>query len=270
MPSTKEDRSFYEAKWSRTDHSAGSIRNLLVRKERFFVRRLVGRRGRVLDLGCGGGWRLYTTVGPVIGVDLSHASLVGASRIYQGGVLADLTSLPFREGSFDVVASSDVLGHVRREDKDDVLAEIFRVLKPCGQTIHYVEADGDDPMMRFAKRYPALYERYVVAPEGHIGLETPVEIAARFRRAGFQPVVELPSYRGLTYLSRQVQYFDNEYATHSVAIKLIVATCKAIATVPLGEMAANLLLSMLIEVGDRVLPARWAGGMLVCYTKPNI
>ena len=267
MPSTLDDRLFYEGKWSRPDLSAGSLRNYIVRKERFFVRRLSLRRGRVLDLGCGGGWRLYTRAGPVIGVDLSYGSLLSAGRIYAGAALADLSALPFAAGSFDVVVSSDVLGHVPAADKDAVLGEIHRVLKPGGITLHYVEADGDDPLMRFAKRYPELYRRHVIAPEGHVGLEAPAAITARFRRLGFRALAEIPAYRGLTYVRRFVQYFDNEYAGKARAVRLLVGLCKLLARMHLVELASNLLLSLLMEIGDRVLPERWAGGVLVCYEK---
>jgi SAM-dependent methyltransferase len=267
MPSNAEERSFYEAKWAKSDFSAGSLRNYLVRKERFFVRHLSGKRGRVLDLGCGGGWALYTRVGPVVGADLSHSSLLRASRVYQGAVLADLSALPFESASFDFVVSSDVLGHVDHWDKDVVLNEIWRVLKPAGRTIHYVEADGDDPLMRFAKRYPDLYHRYMIKLEGHIGLETASDIAARFRRLGFRPIAEVPAYRGLTYVGRLVQYFDNEYASKSRAIRLVASLAKLLTRSRVLELASNLMLSVMIEIGDRVLPERWAGGMLVCYEK---
>lgn len=267
MPSTADDRSFYEGKWSQPDLSAGSLRNYIVRKERFFVRGLSRRRGRVLDLGCGGGWRFYTRAGPVIGVDLSHGSLLSAAGIYEGAVLADLSTLPFAAESFDVVVSSDVLGHVPAADKDTVLAEIRRVLRPGGLTLHYVEADGDDPLMRFAKRYPELYQRHVIAPEGHIGLEPTGAVTARFRRLGFRAVAEIPAYRGLTYVRRFVQYFDNEYAGEAWVVGLLVGLCKLLTKARMVELASNLVLSLLIEIGDRVLPQRWAGGVLVCYEK---
>lgn len=267
MPSTQEDRSFYEAKWVLSDLSTGTLRNFLVRKERFFLRQLARRRGRVLDLGCGGGWALYSHVGPVVGVDLSHSSLRNAARLYQGAVLADLSALPFADGSFDLVVSTDVLGHVSIADKDVVLAEVRRVLRPGGCTMHYVETDGDDPLMRFAKRFPELYQRHIVGPEGHIGLEAPAAVFGRFRRLGFRPVAELPAYRGFTYVGRLVQYFDNEYARLAWPVRALVAVAKVLTRTPVVESAANLVLSLLIELGDRLLPQHWAGGALICYEK---
>jgi SAM-dependent methyltransferase len=228
---------------------------------------LAGKHGLVLDMGCGGGWAVYAKVGPVVGVDLSLPSLVSARSIYQHAVVADLGSLPFAGCSFDFVVSSDVLGHVPFADKGAVVAEIHRVLKPGGLTAHYVEADGNDPLMRFAKRYPDLYQKYVVEPEGHIGLEPAEAVARRFRNVGFKPIAEIPAYRGLSYLSRYVQYFDNEYLEYSRRIRAIVTICKLLQRVKFVDAAVNILLSGLIEVGDRVLPASWAGGVLVLYQK---
>jgi SAM-dependent methyltransferase len=261
------ERDFYEGKWAQPDLSAGSLRNLLVKKERFFVGQLRGRRGRVLDLGCGGGWRLFTTVGPVLGVDLSRSSLRAARVIYAGGAQADLAGLPFAEGAFDFVVSSDVLGHVPLERKDAVLAEIRRVLRPGGRTLHYVEAEGQDPLLTWARRDPALYLRHVVAPEGHVGMETASRTFARFRRAGFRPLAEVAAYRGLMYVGRVVQLFDNEYAARSRRLRVLVALCRALNAVGPVALAANLAVSAALEVGDRLLPLDWAGGVMVCYER---
>ncbi len=261
------ERDFYEGKWAQPDLSAGSLRNFLVKKERFFVRQLQGRQGRVLDLGCGGGWRLFTTVGPVLGVDLSRSSLRAALALYAGGAQADLAALPFADGAFDFVVSSDVLGHVPLERKDAVLAEIRRVLRPGGRTLHYVEAEGQDPLMAWARRDPALYERHVVAPEGHVGMEPASHTFARFRRAGFRPLAEVAAYRGLIYVGRVAQLFDNEYAARSRRLRALVGLCKALSALAPLALAANLVVSAALEVGDRLLPLDWAGGVMVCYER---
>jgi SAM-dependent methyltransferase len=259
------DAAFYEGRWASPDLSAGSLRNFLVKKERFFVQELKGRKGRVLDLGCGGGWRLYTLVGPVVGVDLSHGSLKAAKGLYADVVQSSLDRLPFASGSFDFVVSSDVLGHVRHEDKDAVLAEVRRVLRPGGRTLHYVEAEGQDPLMRWARTQPELYQRHVVAPEGHVGMETASATIARFRRAGFRPVRELAAYKGLLYVGRVVQLFDNEYAAASPGLRALVRLCRTLRALGPLEMAANLVVSGAMEVADRFLPLDWAGGVMVSY-----
>lgn len=258
---------FYEGRWAQADLSAGSARNWLVRKERFFLRRLRGQRGRVLDLGCGGGWRLFCRLGPVMGVDLSLTSVRAAATIYPQVAVADLSRLPFPEASFDFVVSLDLLGHIPLQDKDAVLGEIFRVLRPGGRTLHYIEALGDDPLTRFERRYPELYQRHIIEPEGHIGLEPPSAVFARFRRMGFRPVRELSVYRMLLYVSRVIQHLDNEYQTKAWWARASVALGRFLGRWRPVEAAANVGVSALMELGDRLFPAHWAGGVLVEYLR---
>jgi SAM-dependent methyltransferase len=267
VPCFGQTDDFYEGRWVAPDLSSGSIRNLLVKKERFFWRWLRNRRGSLLDLGCGGGWRLYTRTGPVAGVDVSISSLQSAKTIYQQVAQSSLERLPFPDESFDFVVSSDVLGHVALPDKDRVLQEIRRVLRPGGLTLHYVEAEGNDPLMRFAQRYPQQYQRYIIEPEGHIGLESAGQIFDRFRRLSFQPLEERAVYRGPLYVGRVAQYFDNEYRRKSRRINVLVAVSKLIMRAKWLEMAANLGITGLLELTDRICPPSWAGGALVCYRK---
>jgi SAM-dependent methyltransferase len=265
-PQTSRD--FYEGRWTSTDRSSGSLRNLLVKKERFFIRQLRGTRGTVLDLGCGGGWSFFARLGKVAGLDLSHESLYSAGNIYALPAQASATALPFADESFDYVVSLDFLGHVPLQEKDVVLAEINRVLRPGAATLHYIETLSDDPLNAFARRYPELYERYLIAPEGHVGIEPPAETFARFRVRGFEPMREVAAYKGLVYVERFIQYFDNEYREKSALLRLIVALLRPIAQVKPLALAANLAITGAFELFDRLLPQSWAGGVLVSYVKP--
>lgn len=258
---------FYEGRWAHTDRSAGSLRNWLVKKERFFLNRLDGQRGRVLDLGCGGGWGLFSKVGPVVGLDVSRAAAMAARQVYDFTLVAGLAQLPFAAESFDFVVSVDVLGHVPLEDKDRVLGEIYRVLKPGGRTLHYIEAQAADPLTVLEERWPHLYRQYILEPEGHIGVETPWQTIRRFRQQGFRPVSEEPCYKLFLYPSRVVQYFDNEYSQASRLLGGLVRASKLLTRFRAVELAANVMLSLLIELGDKVMPPHWAGGILVEYEK---
>lgn len=272
-PETVFDRprhEFYEGRWAEPDHSAGSLRNWLVKKERFFLRRLPsGGRARVLDLGCGGGWALFARAGRTIGVDLSLGSLRNALTVYQGAAACDLTRLPWRDGAFDLVVSSDVLGHIPPEGKHEVIAEVYRVLRPGGRTLHYIETEGDDPLTRFAKADADLYRRRVIGPEGHEGIELPQATCERFRAAGFVPVVEWPVYRLLMYPQRMVQLYDNEYARRSRLLGGCVALCKAATAIGPLAAASALAAAVALEVTDRLLPPSWGSGLLVEYRKPG-
>ena len=69
---------------------------------------------RVLDFGCGPG----------------TISMGLASAVEPGELHGDVTSLPFDDGYFDVAHCHAVLMHV--PDTQATLAEVKRVLKPCG------------------------------------------------------------------------------------------------------------------------------------------
>lgn len=97
----------------------------------------------VLDLGCGiGGISLHLIRGhgaaAVLGVDVEEPVI---ARATEGAAAAGLSAiarfrriapgpLPFADGAFDLVFSKDAMVHVA--DKESLLAEVFRVLRPGG------------------------------------------------------------------------------------------------------------------------------------------
>ena len=97
---------------------------------------------KVLEIGCGTGTDLlqFLAAGAnAFGIDLSNRSVDLAKerlRLFgfdRGRVLvADAESLPFPDGSFDLVYSWGVLHHT--PDITKALDEIYRVLRPGGQT----------------------------------------------------------------------------------------------------------------------------------------
>jgi cyclopropane fatty-acyl-phospholipid synthase-like methyltransferase len=139
---------------------------------------------RVLDLGCGAGMlALLKRKGVTLaGVDLSSECALAARRNgYDTASRADLTQLPFADASFDYVVSLDVIGHVGFEEKDAVLAEIRRVLRPDGVTMHGIECI-DRRVQKSYEEMSADELRRFVAIDGHVGLEEEQEHAARFRK----------------------------------------------------------------------------------------
>jgi ubiquinone/menaquinone biosynthesis C-methylase UbiE len=102
---------------------------------------VVVRGARVLDVGCGTGIfaRLAAHVagasGRVVGIDSSAVSIDAARRIDATSnvqwVHDDMTSLPFDDGYFDVVACQYALH--RFEDRVRIIEEMRRVLGPGGR-----------------------------------------------------------------------------------------------------------------------------------------
>jgi len=113
-----------------------------VQREMIGLARLRGG-GRVLDVGCGTGNLLRATGKrhpdvELVGVDPDLKMLARAeSKTRRAGVKVRLDrgfaqELAFPDGSFDVVFSSLMLHHLDQAAKDEMLAEVRRVLRPDG------------------------------------------------------------------------------------------------------------------------------------------
>jgi len=138
----------------------------------------------VLDLGCGAGMLalLKRKNVSLTGVDLSTECALAAKRNgYDASFSASLSQLPFADNSFDYVVTLDVLGHVAFEEKDAVLTEIKRVLRPDGVTLHGIECTDQEGRRRFDEMNKEELRRFVEI-DGHVGLEEEQQHAERFRR----------------------------------------------------------------------------------------
>jgi 2-polyprenyl-3-methyl-5-hydroxy-6-metoxy-1,4-benzoquinol methylase len=121
---------------------------------------------RVLDLGCGWAYGTFwaRALGcTVAGVDLGMDQLRWARRALDRGDHLGLTNanakaLPFRDRSFDRAFSVEMMEHVFRPDREAVLAEIARVLKPGGRLSISTPnpASPIESVKRLAVRWPAL------------------------------------------------------------------------------------------------------------------
>jgi SAM-dependent methyltransferase len=106
-------------------------------KLRYLLDDLSSVKGRVLDVGCGGGsvTKAVKHARPdleVFGCDLSESALKIAGSNPEGVDFRQATAerLPFGDGELDFVWIFDVLEHV--DDPETVLREVARVLKPGG------------------------------------------------------------------------------------------------------------------------------------------
>ena len=119
----------------------------------------------VLDIGCGGGANIErllerAPLGRVCGLDYSPLS-VATSREHNREAIAagrceivegDSSSLPFDDGTFDLVTAFETVYYWNIEA---AFAEVARVLKPNGRFLICNEDDGRDPgSVEFAKLIP--------------------------------------------------------------------------------------------------------------------
>jgi len=106
-------------------------------KLRYLLSDLKSVRGKVLDVGCGGGSvaKAVKRERPdleVVGCDVSRSALAVAEASPEGVDfrVAEAEKLPFADGQFDFVWIFDVLEHVEKPEL--VLREVARVLRPGG------------------------------------------------------------------------------------------------------------------------------------------
>ena len=92
-----------------------------------------GRNISVLEIGCSNG-RYLTKLGQIVesedlvGVDIIACKTPESMHFVQ----ADALKLPFMDGSFDLVYSMGVLEHFKQVDRERLIEEQSRILRPGG------------------------------------------------------------------------------------------------------------------------------------------
>jgi arsenite methyltransferase len=128
----------------------------------------------ILDLGCGAGQDVYIAsqlVGPkgrVVGVDMTqeqldvaikhkgyHAERVGYDNVdFKLGYIERLSELGLQTASFDVIVSNCVIN--LSPDKESVLQEAFRLLKPGGE-LYFSDVYSDRRVPQHLREDPVLW-----------------------------------------------------------------------------------------------------------------
>ncbi len=172
------------------------------------------RGGRLLNAGCGHGadFLPFTTNFNLYGVDFA-AGMIAAAAKYAGKyrfppslAVADITALPFGDGSFDYAIAVAVYHHLPPEGRLTGLRELHRVLKPGGEAFLTVWNRGQfrfwgkprDLLIPWKQKNRTIQRYYHLFGYG--------EIAKLVRAAGFHPAAIFPEYRhrGFRFLSRNI------------------------------------------------------------------
>ncbi|HEX9234813.1 MAG TPA: methyltransferase domain-containing protein, partial [Actinomycetota bacterium] len=102
-------------------------------RERFrVIRGMVDGSTRILDIGCGSS-RIVQSLPQAVGMDMQIRKLRWLRAPGRHLVQGSLSQLPFSDGSFDAVISSEVIEHIPRDQVD--LSEMVRVLAPGGTLV---------------------------------------------------------------------------------------------------------------------------------------
>ncbi len=101
-----------------------------------------------------------------------------------------------------------MLGHIPAPTKDSAIAEMFRVLKPGGVTLHLIEIESAGWMACAARREPDAYREVWIDYADHHGLESADSIVAKFRRAGFEIEFARPFMPGIPSFGTIASHFS--------------------------------------------------------------
>jgi ubiquinone/menaquinone biosynthesis C-methylase UbiE len=146
-------------------------------------------RLRLLEVGCGTGRSSQIYRGLIathVGIDLSHEAVrVAAKRFPRSAWLrSNAAQLPFADESFDIVAFSSVLHHIKHYTS--ALKEAFRVLRPGGMIFAF-DPNLMHPAM-FLFRWPTspFYISTGVSPNERPLLRS--DLRRAFEETGFQNI----------------------------------------------------------------------------------
>ncbi len=179
------------------------------------LREVRGRRGRALEVGCGGGRFIRAIVrhSPSLeghGGDVS-AEAIAVARSAQDGVaytVSDLLHLPYADAQFDVALAFDVLEHLQEPGLG--LAEAYRTLKPGGVLHALVPCEGQPLTVYWLLGRPGNASDAKRRHSGHVQRFTHRELRLLLAERGFQLIKTTYSMHPLgqvrdflTYLSRE-------------------------------------------------------------------
>lgn len=163
---------------------------------------------RVLDIGCGTGTLLHDLLQAhpgleVTGIDPDPKALERTQRkLAAAGLEAHLSTasadaLPHADASFHRVFSSLMFHHLKPDQKAATLAEVLRVLRPCG-SLHLLDFGGS------GERRDGFFGR--TFHRQHIEENYRGAIVDQMDKAGFQDVREV-AHRHLLFGLGRLGYF---------------------------------------------------------------
>jgi SAM-dependent methyltransferase len=158
--------------------------------------------GRVLDVGCGGGWAVVQLAErfprtSVVGIDVEPYSVDLARRLIEERALSDRCEARLQsvdrlgeDGSYDVATSFLVVHEIPPAVKGRAFAAVARALKPGGYFLIFDEAypETDEALRTMPTRFAALAQWYEVT-WGNV-VNTRSELHALCREAGLEVAEE--------------------------------------------------------------------------------
>lgn len=193
MPAEADLASFYPPNYSayQSNTMFSRIFRMVYRLDAKRIRRLIGVRGRVLDVGCGNGEALLQIrpygAWELAGIELSAEAAAKARAAGLAVEEGDLLSCPLPANSVRLVRMGHVIEHVSRPAA--TLARAFALLEPGGVLYGETPNTGCLDFRLFGKYWGALH-----VPR-HLCFFNSDNLKLALERAGFRDVSIMPRLR---------------------------------------------------------------------------
>lgn len=234
----------------------------------WYIRKYVPSQARILDVGCGAGMRYLTTRGRVAGLELSFSSAREMAKLYDLALQANALRIPLDDGAVDAVVSRFFLEHVPPQDKVPLLAEFRRVLKPGGWLITLQDCECNNPLWRWAKQDPVLFQERFIENDGHYGLMYASENLALFRQAGFE-VVEYHASNKTPLVHLSMLEWMQPYRSKSKLAALLLLLASVVRHHRLLNLVYTLGVTMFDDLVEQALPLDNARYLLCACRLPD-
>lgn len=155
----------------------------------------------ILDIGCGVGTFAFHCANfgaRAYGIDYSFESVkMAGALVHKFGVasrikfiLGNAMRLPFRDASFDKIIAADFIEHITHGDKDALLKEMQRLLKPGGAVVIFTpngirERIGD----WYWRMRHAFFGETVPSTDLHFGLTTRSAFESLLKKNNFSSIL---------------------------------------------------------------------------------
>ena len=224
----------------------------------------VPKGATVVEIGCAGGVAWFGQRYRMIGMDLSQEALRLAADYYDTLLQCDATRMPLADASVDAVISSCLFEHLTDHQKQALLNEAARVLKPAGKVVFLYDLWTDNPVIAgYRKADPDRYQRMFLDHDGHLGYQGVDENRAHFRSAGLRITREIFHER-TPIQSNSVWKKFSEWP----GLRGQLGRVGAVLTSGPLRLPSLALLSLVDGTLGRLFPQRFARGMITVASKP--
>jgi SAM-dependent methyltransferase len=217
---------------------------------------------KILDVGCGGGRPILAEIGHVTGLEPNADLAESANSVYDEVVAGSAESMPFPSDTFDAVVSTDIIGHIPNELKQKIFAEMFRVLRPGGITLHVAEAFSENWLYRIALKEPDAFQRTWIDEVDHHFVEDVDTLAARFRAAGFR-VRKVSGVMGFIPEVGCVASLFRDHRAIPFWLKCWRAADRLLSRTDIGKELGSLALTPLARINALARPERGLGCIIL-------